>query len=362
MQDRVLAIARELMPLPTAPFREGAVRGHITGFCKERGIPVARDRMGNLVATYGRDGKNPVLAFSAHMDHPGFIIEADSRRRRTTALFYGGVEASYFKDTPVIVFTDSGRVHGTVTRIEPLPDSRAKRAWLQLGGDVQRGNTTMWDVTPFSVRRGRLYSRWCDDGAGCVAVLALLDELHRRRAREKVLAVFTTAEEAGCHGVKSVCMRRRVPKSATVIAIEASSELPTARIGDGVVIRAGDRASIFTPAVTAFMTAAAARLRTSDPAFRYQRKLMDGGTCESTVYSAFGYTNGAVCVPLGNYHNRNTRRRKIAAEYVAVDDLANMVRLFLELVGTSADLRTFLNPRTPSFTETTGELGERMLW
>jgi putative aminopeptidase FrvX len=362
MRDRVLATARELLPLPTAPFRENAVREHISAFCEERAIRVSRDRMGNLVATYGGGYANPVLAFSAHMDHPGFIVEADSRRKRTTARFYGGVEEGYFKGTGVIAFTNSGTVHGKITRVVSLPDIRAKRVWLELDANVRRGDVAMWDVSPFRVRGDRLYSRWCDDGAGCVAVLALLDELHRRRLQQKVMAVFTTAEEAGFHGVKYVCTRRKVPKSATVIAIEASSELPTARIGDGVVIRVGDRKSIFTPGITAFMVDAASRLRAEDADFRYQRKLMDGGTCESTVYSTFGHTNGAVCVPLGNYHNRNTCKGKIAAEYVSVSDVTNMVKLFLEMVKTSNALRGFTRPGRPSYRATTGDLGEQMLW
>lgn len=361
MQERVLAIARELLPIPTAPFREEAVREYVLQFCRKRSIRVTPDRMGNLVATYGPQFPGPILAFSAHMDHPGFIVEADSSRRRTTALFYGSVEPRYFRDARVLFFTRNGTVPGTITRTEAQPKRRTKRVWIRLEGDVRRGDAGMWSTGPVRVRSGKLYSRWCDDGAGCVSVLALLDELRRRTVRKKVMAVFTVAEEAGFHGVKYLCVHKRIPKSVNLIAIEASSELPTARIGDGVVIRVGDRKSIFTPAVTAFMTSEAERLATDDACFRYQRKLMDGGTCESTVYNAFGHLNGAVCVPLGNYHNRDTRRGRIAAEYVSVDDLTNMVRLFVQLVRQSASLDSFVHARSPSYEQTHGDLGEHFL-
>ncbi len=148
------------------------------------------------------------------------------------------------------------------------------------------------------------------------------------------MGLFTVAEEAGCSGAKRLALGGRIPKKAHIVAIETSRELPTARIGDGVVIRVGDSRSIFSPAMTRFMEHVAGPLRRHSPDFRVQRKLMDGGSCEGSVYHAFGYTCGAACVPLGNYHNRDYRRKRIAAEYVSVDDLVNMVRLFAGMVAT----------------------------
>ena len=101
MTKSVLTIARELMPLPTAPYREHAVRDYVKSFCKARRISTRTDDMGNVIATFGAKYKNPVLAFGAHMDHPGFIIEKDSTRQKTTALFYGGIQKTYFKAAKV---------------------------------------------------------------------------------------------------------------------------------------------------------------------------------------------------------------------------------------------------------------------
>jgi putative aminopeptidase FrvX len=195
---------------------------------------------------------------------------------------------------------------------------------------------------------------------GCASVLALFDLLTRRRVRRKVLGVFTVAEECGLNGAKHLVTSGGLPKSAHVVAIETSRELPVARMGDGVVIRVGDSRSIFSPAMTQFMMHAAAGLKKADPGFRFQRKLMDGGSCEGTAYHAFGYSCGAACVPLGNYHNRDFRRRKIAAEYVSVGDLVNMVKLFAEMVDRADDLPRFLKPKPPKYVEERRELGERL--
>ena len=360
MQKTILHIAEELLALPAVPFREEPVRRYIRRFCTSRGVAVREDDMGNLIAVYGRNYRNPVLAFGAHMDHPGFIIEKDSRRKRTTALFYGGIEEEYFRTAKVRVFTGTGDVLGRVRRTAFNRRKRIQRVWLTLDGSVKAGDTAMWDLTPFRVKSGRLYSRGCDDGVGCVSVLALFDELVRRRVRKKVLGVFTVAEEGGLNGAKYLALKRRIPRRATVIAIETSRELPVAPMGEGVVIRVGDRVRVFDPAVTRFMEQVARKLRRHSRHFRAQRALMDGGTCEASIYQASGYAVGAACVPLGNYHNRNFRTGRIAPEYVSVTDLVNMVRLFVGMVRRSGDLPKFAYERPPLYREERRALGERL--
>jgi putative aminopeptidase FrvX len=88
--DRLLTMAREMLNCPTAPYREQTVRQFIIDFCFRRDISVWQDEVGNLMAIYGEPYQNTVFAFSAHMDHPGFIAESDSARGRLSAVFYGG--------------------------------------------------------------------------------------------------------------------------------------------------------------------------------------------------------------------------------------------------------------------------------
>jgi len=373
LRKRVLRIARELLSLPTAPFREHRVREYVKAFCAARGIATWEDDMGNVVAVYGARRRGPVLAFDAHMDHPGFIIEKDSRRRRSTkvpkrkslrfeapAVFYGGVEKEYFRGTRVRVFTEGGEVTGRVLAAHFRPRKRIKRILLALDGEVKQGDVATWDLPPFRVRGDRLHARSCDDLVGCVSLLALFDELARRRVPRKVLGVFTVAEESGLNGAKYLALARRIPKTANLVAVETSRELPTAPVGGGAVIRVGDRESIFSPSITRFMEHVAGRLRRKSPSFRCQRKLMDGGLCEASVYQAFGYRCGAACVALGNYHNRDFRAREIAPEYVSVSDLVNMVTLFVGMVEGSPELPRFLARRPPKYSEERRGLGERL--
>ena len=76
----------------------------------------------------------------------------------------------------------------------------------------------------------------------------------------------------------------------------------------------------------------------------------------------FGYAAAAACVPLGNYHNRDFRRGRIAAERVSVSDLVNLVKLFVAMVKRSGELNDFVRERAPVYREERRDLGERLFY
>lgn len=118
-----------------------------------------------------------------------------------------------------------------------------------------------------------------------------------------------------------------------------------AQPGAWVIIRVGDRASVFDAEGTRYLTEVATALGRNDPGFRWERALMSGGTCEATAYQELGHRAAAVCVPLGNYHNCANGNR-IAEEYVAVADAVAMVRL-LECAARRWPQRAQLTGRLP---------------
>jgi endoglucanase len=187
----------------------------------------------------------------------------------------------------------------------------------------------VWDVEAFAARAGRIHARQCDDLIGVAVVLATLIELKQRGARARVIGVLSRAEEVGFHGALTVAASATLPRHAFVVSLETSRELPPVEMGQGVIIRTGDRASVFDSAGTRYLTEVAAALRARDQSFAFQRALMPGGTCEATAYQEYGFQTAAVCIALGNYHNCGPRGR-VAAEYVSVADARGMVRLLVE--------------------------------
>lgn len=357
-------ILNDLLSLPTAPFVEHAVLDYVRRLCaKTTGVTLSADRHGNLLARYrNAPGKARPLVFSAHTDHPGFVAKRMIGPQSLLAEFRGGVYVEFIRRNGVRFWSGGRWVRGRVQEITRTKDvyrliqkvRMPEEAVVGVAGPVESGAPGMWDFPDPVLRGGCVHARGCDDIIGCAAMLALLERLSRKRARAEVYCLFTRAEEVGFIGAIAAARDGTIPRRLPIVAIEASSARAGAGIGDGPVLRVGDKVSVFTPELTAFCQTVAVRLAKRRKSFRFQRKLMDGGTCESTAYAAYGYDVTGVCLALGNYHNMDADRKRLAPEYVSLDDWKLMVDWFEALVmdesgydgaGQSAELRADFEKR-----------------
>ena len=296
-KERLLEIAGTILRQPTAPFHEGQVRETIIGLLQPCSrVDVRQDDFGNIIAHYrGTPAEGSVLpparwAFAAHMDHPGWVTPPGGAEHQ----FLGGVPPEYLA--------------ANRTRVREFD------------------GFAMWDLPPFDVRDGRIYSRACDDLIGCAAIVGLLETLDRENQPCDCYGLFTRAEEVGFVGALKMTQAGWLAEAGvTVISLETSSELPPAKMGDGPIVRVGDRTTIFDPAVTAELLAAAEQAKIT-----VQRCLMSGGTCEATAFQLYGVRAGALCVALGNYHNRGPELR-IEPEFVSINDFAGLTALCVEI-------------------------------
>ena len=305
--DAYLDLAFSILAQPTAPFHEDAVRYEIERLLEDcPHVSVQRDAVGNVIAHYRRGRVKARFAFAAHMDHPAYVGRE----------FLGGVPEVYRKKKPAT---------------------------------QKFGAFRMWDLPAFEVRNGRIYSRACDDLIGCACIVAMLRELEQSGAECSAYGIFTRAEEVGFVGAIHLAKSGALPKSTTIVSLETSSVKggPVA-LGAGVIVRVGDRTSVFDSAATAEIQDAATRAK-----IPHQRALMQGGTCEATAYALYGYRTAALCVALGNYHNCGPRNR-IAQEYVNVADAVGMAQLCVEVAKAKpaaphADLRARLEKRMAEY-------------
>lgn len=328
---------RELLSLPTAPFVEHAVTDAIRRRLRDLPqVTLRRDAAGNLIARYRCGPAVPPIAFSAHADHPGFVARRMRPRRRLVADFRGGVYAEYFATAGVRFWCDGRTVRGRVEKIDKARVVQRggkkrrvpQRVTVRVEGDVEPNAPGMWDLPDPTLRKDRIHARGCDDVAGCAALVLLLERLARRKTRADVTCLFTRAEEVGFVGAIAAARSRTLPLRTPIIAIETSSDRAGAKIGAGPVLRVGDRASSFDPLLTDFCGQVAHKLARRRRGFRYQRKLMDGGTCETTALAAYGYRSTGICLALGNYHNMDVARRRIAREVISLSDFTRMVEWF----------------------------------
>jgi putative aminopeptidase FrvX len=298
-KERLLEIAETILRQPTAPFHEDRVREAILGLLQPCArVAVRQDDFGNLIAHYrgpaatGSAVPPARWAFAAHMDHPGWVTPLGGAEHK----FLGGVPAEYLA--------------ANRTRVQEFD------------------GFAMWDLPPFEVREGRIHARACDDLIGCAAIVGLLETLERENQPCECYGLFTRAEEVGFVGAMKMAQAGWLAAAGvTVISLETSAELPPARMGDGPIVRVGDRTAIFDPAVTAELLAAAEHAH-----IVVQRCLMSGGTCEATAFQLYGVRAGALCVALGNYHNRGPELR-IEPEFVSVADFAGLTALCVAIAG-----------------------------
>ncbi len=104
----------------------------------------------------------------------------------------------------------------------------------------------------------------------------------------------------------------------------------------------GDASTVFDRELTNQVTRLVRSYAEQHPGLRWQRKLMDGGSCEATAFGAYGYPATSLSLPLGNYHNmvdidgvlRGDRPARVGPEYVSLEDFHSLV-----------DLLTYVTPR-----------------
>jgi len=323
-----ISIARRLMRCPSSPFHEHAVRAEVESICEEHKLGCSSDRFGNLLVELRRGKGVRPMVLVAHLDHPGFDILKRVDTRCLHARFLGGVPKQYFRK-------------GTRIRLMPggesarLGDALSAEKEFEIIADQPPENNPLfgvWELDDFALRKGRIVGRACDDLIGVAAILTTMIQLNRLRRSAWVIGAITRAEEIGFGGALSLASSRSLLEDALIVSLETSKEIPGVKIGDGVIVRVGDRSSVFDSHATRFLHENATRINSADASFKFQRALMAGGSCEGTVFQEAGFQTAALCVALGNYHNCGPGNR-IAGEFVSGRDAEGMIDLLMASVS-----------------------------
>jgi putative aminopeptidase FrvX len=347
---------QEITALPTAAGREQFVIDWVCSWVKQRrNLRCDFDRAGNLLITRRRHTKSSTrtqpLFITAHLDHPAFVVREHAANENTIALeFRGGVHDPYFANAAIEIVDrrDPSKAHPA--RVASL-DSAAKpfkrvTARLERPADhIAPGDIGRWrfehdrGTLPRVDNDGLLHTHACDDLAAVAAALSALDMLRGRRGCEHVGVLLTRAEEIGFIGAIAACKYKSIPKSARLICLENSRSFPhDSPIGAGPIVRVGDKMSVFEPTLTNQISMLMMGHQKANPNFKYQRKLMPGGTCEATTFSSYGYKSTCLCLPLGNYHNMadidemlagSAKQARVGPEFISVADYHGLIEMLL---------------------------------
>ncbi len=335
---------KEVTAIPTAAGREERVIAWIEAWVERRSrLRLMRDRAGNLIVRSSRKAskRQPPIFITGHLDHPAFVV-ASVDDDVIELEFRGGVNDPYFDDAKIEIFDRDDRRHAArVERLDadakPFKRVSARLANVRSGGRMAPGDVGRWALPKPIVRNGLLYTHACDDLAAVAAALATLDVLHARKGFEHIGLLFTRAEEIGFIGAIAACKLKTVPKNARLICLENSRSFAESPIGAGPILRVGDKMSVFGPELTNRIGAIMMDYAKANPTFKWQRKLMPGGTCEATTFTTYGHTSTCLCLPLGNYHNMSDidevnagkRPARLGPEFISISDFHGLVEMLV---------------------------------
>lgn len=353
----------ELTAIPTAAGQEGRVIAWIERWAeKQKGIRLTRDKFGNLLLQQTRKSSKKPIYITSHLDHPAFVVRKQIDEYRLELEFRGGVHDAYFVGAKIEVFDNEennymGTIKSLNSKAKPFKRVVVK---LQKGvaGILVQDDVARWKFAPPVVKNGLLHAPACDDLAGVAAAISALDRIKQIQRLGHVGVLLTRAEEIGFVGAIAAAKNRSVPKASRLICLETSRSFPESPIGGGPILRVGDKTSVFGPE----LTNAIANIMNAQKNFAWQRKLMPGGTCESTAFCEYGYLSTCLCLALGNYHNmkdndgvlQKNKPAKVAPEVISVSDYHGLVDM-LTIVCRNLDkpnastLRSGLETRLKKF-------------
>ncbi len=380
-------ILEEILSQPTAPYREEHVRRILEKILNEHSVPYFIDPIGNIIAGVASKAeylkavktksKDPLRMAIAHMDHPGFHGIKWLSKNELAFDWLGGSATQSLEGRKVWLADHTGRLgHAEMLTFEPHESGRGiLRGTLKVTewkGQALDKNTdpsatfaadTIYGGfgfrAPFWQEGDLIYTSAADDLVGVFSIVSTLIDLHgekpsakkplkksKKKASKKLvkfIGLLSRAEEVGFIGTLGhleLGWMKNPKRPLIVLSLETSRTLSGAEIGQGPVVRLGDRMNVFDPGLTYLFTQMA---QTVLPG-RFQRRIMDAGSCEGSAALAYGLPTIAISVPLGNYHNQSLEGgpdagppNSSAPEYVSLSDVEGMRTLIGALIHQPLD-------------------------
>lgn len=301
---------------------EEDVRDIVIDLVKPLVDEVRVDRMGNVIAT--RKGRrDDVLLLDAHTDEVGFLVSHIDDGGFLRLFGLGGWDARVLPAHALTVRTKDGtKVRGVVGTLPPHVTAESDRSkahkledlFLDIGATSRDEVLAMGIDTGSPVVPGYPFERLnddlvmgkaFDDRAGCVTAIGALDALQGSELDMSLVVAFTTSEELGLRGARTVANQI---EPVVALALEGTTAVDVpgvkpaqklASMGKGPSVTIADRSVVPSRAVTALLTEIGDAEK-----IPYQRKLPGGGGTDAAAYQPVGQgvLVGVISVPCRYIH------------------------------------------------------------
>jgi len=329
---------------------EDEVRDLLVDITKPLVDEIRVDRTGNVIATR-RGRRDDILLLDAHMDEVGFLVSYIEESGFLRLFPLGGWDARVLPGHLLRVRTSDGTdVRGIVGTLPPHITGEAERSkafpldelFVDIGASFRKEVLDLGIDTGSPVAPGYPFERLgedlvagkaFDDRAGCTIAASTLDALQGDELEMTVVVAYTTSEELGLRGARTVA-NQISPHVAIALEGTTAVDVPgvhgarkLASMGAGPTVTIADRSAVASRDVVALLEDVGGR--NSIP---YQRKLPGGGGTDAAAIQGTGegVLVGVISVPCRYIHAPLSMLRP--------SDLDAAIRLTTGFVGRAASL------------------------
>jgi len=295
-------------------------------------VEFKEDEVGNLSATIGSGGRQ--IAFMAHMDELGFLINYVEKNGYLRFKPIGGWDVRGVYNRVVEILTDQGIIQGVIGLKPPHLSKKEEMdevlSWDNLYIDVGVENDeevkkmNIIPVLPARLKKDfvildekYVVTRALDDRVGCALNLLLLENFLHNPPQNTITLVWTIQEETGLRGAQAFSARNSFDEVYTL-----DTNLPwgnfhqsPARTGGGPVIRLADRRGVSSLRLRNFIKEIAEKNK-----IEVQETITGGSTDAAAAFEA-GLNSIPLCIPVKYTHSQ--------VEMMSIEDYHNTLKLLL---------------------------------
>ena len=303
-------------------------------------VEFKEDEVGNLSTTIGSGGRR--IAFMAHMDELGFLINYVDKNGYLRFKPIGGWDVRGVYNRVVEILTDQGMVYGVIGLKPPHLSKKEEmdkvlswdNLYIDLGveSDEEVKKMNIIPVLPARLKKDFIIlnekyvvTRALDDRVGCVLNLLLLENFLQNPPQNTITLVWTIQEETGLRGAQAFSARNSFDEVYTLDTISAGN-LPwgnfyqsPARTGGGPVIRLADRRGVSSLKLRNFVKEIAEKNKIK------VQEIITGGSTDAAAAFEAGLNSIPLCIPVKYTHSQ--------VEMMSIEDYHNTLKLLL-LIGT----------------------------
>jgi len=318
---------------------EGSIREKIKELFPQ--VDFKEDEVGNLSATIGSGEKR--IAFMAHMDELGFLINYVEKNGYLRFKPIGGWDVRGVYNRVVEILTDQGIVQGVIGLKPPhlLKKEEFDKVlswddlYIDIGVESDQEAIERGIIPVLSARLKKDFvilnekyavTRGLDDRVGCALNLLLLEYFCQDLPKNTITLVWTIQEETGLRGAQAFSAHNSFDEVYILDTISAGNHpwgnfhQSPARTGGGPVIRLADRRGVSSLKLRNFVKGIAEKNKIK------VQEIATGGTTDAAATFEAGLNSIPLCIPVKYTHSQ--------VEMMSIEDYHNALKLLL-LIGTN---------------------------